>query len=92
MAQFISRASQLDTQKCVEHAGGNRFNLIIMASARAREIRRQHASSQKLEHVHSTVTALLEFQNGQLGPDYMKKIKFNEPNDRRVDRSARYNR
>jgi DNA-directed RNA polymerase subunit K/omega len=90
MAQYISRGTQIDTDKCVEIAGGNRFNLVIMAAARSRELRRQHASSQKFEDVHTNVTALLEFQNGKLDADYMKKIKFREPNDRRIDRSAKY--
>jgi DNA-directed RNA polymerase subunit K/omega len=87
----LSRGPTVDTQKCVEVAGGNRFDLVIMAAARAREIRRQHASSQKFEHVHTTVSALLDFQNGECGADYMKKIKFNQPSDRRIDRSAKYN-
>ena len=72
---FDSRGPQLDLDKIVEQSGGNRFNLILMASARAREIRRQHASSEKHEHVHPSVTALLEFQDGKLGPEYIKKVR-----------------
>jgi DNA-directed RNA polymerase subunit K/omega len=90
MPQYVSRGTEIDTEKCVELSGGNRFNLVIMASARAREIRRQHASSQKFEHVHTTVSALLDFQSGEYGPEYMKKVKFNDPQDRRRDREAKY--
>jgi len=85
-----SRVSQLDNDKIVEMSGGNRFNLVIMAAARSREIRRQNKDSQKFEHIHSNVTALLEFQNGTYGADYIKKVKFDEPNDRRRDHGAKY--
>jgi len=85
-----SRVSQLDNDKIVEMSGGNRFNLVIMAAARSREIRRQNKDSQKFEHIHSNVTALLEFQNGTYGADYIKKVKFTEPNDRNIDRRAQY--
>jgi DNA-directed RNA polymerase subunit K/omega len=90
MAQYISRGTQIDTQKCVENAGGNRFNLIIMASARAREIRRQHKESSRFEDVHTNVTALLELQNGKLTDEYMKKVRFDSPRSKAIDRQARY--
>jgi DNA-directed RNA polymerase omega subunit len=92
MPQYISRGTLIDTQKCVELSGGNRFNLVIMAAARARELRRQHKDSMKFEDVHTNVTALLEFQDGTLNSDYMKKVKFETPRDRAIDRQARYNR
>jgi DNA-directed RNA polymerase omega subunit len=69
------RSAMLDTEKCVENAGGNRFELVLMASARAREIRRQQASSQKFEHTHTPVTALIEFQEGKLDRSYFRKVK-----------------
>jgi DNA-directed RNA polymerase subunit K/omega len=89
MIKKESRVIHLDNDKCVEMSGGNRFNLVIMAAARSREIRRQNRDSEKFEHIHPNVTALLEFQNGTYGADYIKKIKFNEPRDR-VDRNAQY--
>jgi DNA-directed RNA polymerase subunit K/omega len=91
MPQYVSRGTQLNNDTCVANAGGNRFNLVIMAAARSRELRRQHASSQRFEDVHTNVTALLEFQEGKIDSSYMKKIKFNDPKDRRRDREARYN-
>lgn len=90
MAQYISRGTQLDTEKCVAQAGGNRFNLVIMAAALSREIRRKNKDSQKFEHVHTNVSALLEFQNGAHGPEYMKQVKFHE--HKNIDRQAKYNR
>ena len=71
----LSRGPLIDTDLCVENAGGNRFNLVIMAAARAREIKRQHFSSMKHEHIHSAVTALLEFQAGKYDKEYLKRIK-----------------
>jgi DNA-directed RNA polymerase omega subunit len=69
------RSQQLDLERCVENAGGNRFNLVLMAAARAREIRRQQASSTKFEHIHTPVTALIEFEEGKIGLEYIHKVK-----------------
>jgi len=71
----MDRSQNVDIEKCVENAGGNRFNLVLMAAARAREIRRQHASSNKFEHLHTPVTALKEFENGELNYNYIRKVK-----------------
>ena len=90
MIKVDSRVGELDNDKIVESSGGNRFTLVIMAAARSREIRRQNKDSLKFEHIHSNVTALLEFQNGTYGADYINKIKFTEPNDHRIDRRAQY--
>jgi DNA-directed RNA polymerase subunit K/omega len=90
MIKTASRVGQLDNDKIVELSGGNRFNLVIMAAARSREIRRQNRDSQKFEHLHSNVSALLDFQSGECGADYIKKIKFDTPRDRAIDRRAQY--
>jgi DNA-directed RNA polymerase omega subunit len=72
----LSRGTEIDTEKCVVNAGGSRFDLVLIASERAREIRRQHASSDKREHVHSIVTALQEIQEGTVEPrKYLNKVK-----------------
>jgi DNA-directed RNA polymerase omega subunit len=70
-----SRSLELDLEKCLENAGGNRFDLVIMASARAREIKRNNTHSDKHEHLHTPMTALKEFQEGKLNKDYIKRIK-----------------
>jgi DNA-directed RNA polymerase omega subunit len=69
-----SRARKLDLEKCVEQAG-NRFDLVVIAAARAREIRRQHAFSDRFEHKHPAVTALLDVQEGRCGPEYLKRVR-----------------
>ena len=71
----LSRGPGIDTEKCVENAGGNRFNLVLIAAARSREIKRQHSSSDKREHVHSIITALTEIQDGKVGADYLNKVR-----------------
>ena len=90
MIKKPSRVDELDNDKIVAMSGGNRFNLVIMAAARSREIRRQNKDSQKFEHLHSNVSALLDFQSGECGVDYIKKIKFDTPRDRAIDRRAQY--
>jgi DNA-directed RNA polymerase omega subunit len=72
----LSRGPGVDTEMCTINAGGNRFNLVLIASERAREIRRQNKDSDKREHVHSIVTALEEIQAGLIEPrKYLNKVK-----------------
>ena len=72
----LSRGTGIDTDLCVENAGGNRFDLVLIASARSREIRRQNLGSEKREHVHSIVSALEEIQRGMIEPrKYLAKVR-----------------
>jgi DNA-directed RNA polymerase omega subunit len=71
---FVSRGIKIDTEKCVENIG-NRFNLIIIASARARELSQLNRHSTRHEHLHTPVTALLEVQNGELTLGDIRKVK-----------------
>ncbi len=71
----LSRGTEINLEQCVENAGGNRFDLVIMASARARELARRHKHDERKEHIHPTVTALLEFQSGKFNKDYLKRVK-----------------
>ena len=72
----LSRGPGINTELCTEMAGGNRFNLVLVASERAREIRRQNKDSEKREHVHAIITALEEIQRGEIEPrKYLNKVK-----------------
>ena len=72
----LSRGPGVDTEVCTINAGGNRFDLVLIASERAREIRRQNKDSDKREHVHSIVTALEEIQRGEIEPrKYLNKVR-----------------
>lgn len=75
MAIKLSRGPGVDIEKCVEMSGGNRFNLVLMASVRSREITRQHKHSESREHIYPVVSALMEFQEGKIGPEYIKKVR-----------------
>ena len=72
----LSRGTTIDMEKCVEQVGGNRFNLVLIASERARVIRRQNKESVSREHVYSIVTALDDIQLGTVDPKtYLAKVK-----------------
>jgi DNA-directed RNA polymerase omega subunit len=66
-----SRGTDIDTDQCVNNIG-NRYDMVIIAAARARELRLLNRNSTKREHIFSEVTALLEIQNGDIGPNYIR--------------------
>jgi DNA-directed RNA polymerase omega subunit len=72
----LSRGSQIDTTKCVENVE-NKFDLVLIAAARAREIKRQHRENPNASfgQIHTGVTALLEIQEGKIGREYLKRVK-----------------
>jgi DNA-directed RNA polymerase subunit K/omega len=67
-----SRTSQVDTERCVENAGG-RYDMVIAVAQRLRELKRKGRES----NVYITpIDALLEMQAGQINMiDYMAKVK-----------------
>jgi DNA-directed RNA polymerase omega subunit len=77
-SKTLSRGPSIDTEKCVENIGGNRFDLVLIATERAREIKRQNQESDKREHVYSIISALNDIQEGSVGKEYLKKIKFKD--------------
>jgi DNA-directed RNA polymerase omega subunit len=53
---------------------GNRFDLVLVASARVREIKRGHAA--KVTGAGGvTATVLKEIDEGKIGVEYLKKIR-----------------
>jgi DNA-directed RNA polymerase omega subunit len=73
MKNSVSRSSLVDTDKCVE-AIGNRFDLVLVASARSREISRRNKASNQLQHRHPNISALLDVQEDRVGREYLKKV------------------
>lgn len=68
------------SQQAVEMIG-NRFDLILISSIRARELRAGYPS--KLPKKNGPViTALNEIEQGHVGRDYLKKIKGKKRYDR----------
>jgi DNA-directed RNA polymerase subunit K/omega len=67
-----SRSGQIDTERCVAHAGG-RYDLVIAAAQRLREMKRRARETNT--HV-TAIDALLEAQAGQINMiDYLVKVK-----------------
>ena len=67
-----SRTSQVDTERCVDHAGG-RYDLVIAAAQRLRELKRR---GRETNAYVTPIDALLEMQAGQIDMiDYMAKVK-----------------
>ena len=52
----------------------NRFNLVLMASVRVRELRNGHKSTMGTAN-RDCVTALNEFDKGLYGIEYLRKLK-----------------
>jgi DNA-directed RNA polymerase subunit omega len=55
---------------------GNRFDLVLIASARVRELKRGHKSKlDKLVKAGPTVIALMEIEKGLVGREYLKQVR-----------------
>ena len=74
MQLIQSRGPSIDTEKCVEQAGGNRFDLVLIASVRAKELSKRHRQAELTTPLHSPVSALLDIQAGKIGPEYLKRV------------------
>ena len=63
----------IDTDKCVENIG-NRFNLVLAAAVRVRELKRGH---RKLVTGKDgpTITALKEIEEGLIGIELLRKVR-----------------
>lgn len=65
--------ARITSQKAAE-AIGNRYDLVLIASQRARELKR--GAMPKVTSKNGTiVTALREIEQGHIGIDYLKRIK-----------------
>jgi DNA-directed RNA polymerase subunit K/omega len=75
MKLIHSRGTRIDTEKCIEQAGGSRFNLVLIATIRARELARKHKEAGYTTQMNAPVSALLEIQESKIGPEYLKKVQ-----------------
>jgi DNA-directed RNA polymerase subunit omega len=66
--------SKIDLDKCVDNIG-NRFDLVLVASQRVRELSRGNMK-QVNTHNGVSVTALQEIEQGFVTRDYLKRIRF----------------
>lgn len=54
---------------------GNRFDLVLIASTRVRELKKGYKSKLPTVKDGHTVTALKEIEKGFVGREYLKKLK-----------------
>jgi len=67
-----SRSGEIDTERCVEHAGG-RYDLVIAAAQRLREMKRR---GRETNQYITAIDALKEVQSGNFNMiDYLAKVK-----------------
>ena len=72
--RIASRGPTIDTEQCVRQAGGGRYDLILIAAQRLRELKRIHREN--TSRYVTCVDALIEVQNGQVAlADYLAKVK-----------------
>jgi hypothetical protein len=64
----------LNNDTCVEKVGGNRFNLVLIASMRTRELVRGHKPLVNTPN-GPIVTALQEIEAGLITADYLKRVR-----------------
>jgi DNA-directed RNA polymerase subunit omega len=55
---------------------GSRFDLVLIASQRVRELKRGHRSTLNTKE-GPIVTALMEIEQGLVGREYLKRIRKN---------------
>ena len=67
--------NSVDTDKCVSMIG-NRFNLVLVAAIRARELKHGKGNRKMVTSPNShIVTALQEIEAGLVGIEYLKKVR-----------------
>ena len=73
--KIASRWVDVDINECVEKVNG-RFDLIIIAAAKMREVAIRHNQSQASEYTenkYNHISALLDVQAGKVGREYLQK-------------------
>lgn len=71
--------ARISSEQAVNQVG-NRYDLILIASQRVRELRRGHQP--KVDTKHGPVlTALTEIEEGKVGRDHLKRIGNNRKDD-----------
>lgn len=66
--------ARISSEKAVTQIG-NRYDLILVASQRVRELRNGHRPKIDVNH-GPVLTSLTEIEEGLVGKDYLKRIKY----------------
>ena len=68
-----SRSSSVDVEKCVAQVGGGRYNMILIASQRLRELK--YAARNTPERYVTPIDALKDIENGLVdGQEYLARL------------------
>jgi len=68
-------ANSVDTDKCVNLIG-NRFNLVLVAAIRARELKHGKGNRKMVTSPNNhIVSALQEIEAGHVGVEYLRKVR-----------------
>ena len=78
-SKITTVSPSLDVEKAVEMVGGSRFELILIAATRAREIAQKRnianaADSAMKFRMKPNIEALQEIEEGKIGRDYLSKV------------------
>jgi len=74
---MIDDRVQYSSQTAVDMVG-NRFDLVLIAAARVRELKKGHLPKVKVSG-GPTSTALREIEQGLIGRDHLKRINIDQP-------------
>ena len=66
-------SAKFSSEKAVSEIG-NRYDLILIASQRVRELRKGHQPKIRTKN-GPVITALTEIEQGQVGRDHLRRIK-----------------
>ena len=72
----ITVSNGLDIEKAVEMVGGSRFELILIAATRSREIAQAHNinNPKDIKNTKPNIQALREIEDGKIGREYLDKV------------------
>ena len=80
MSYIEKLGTEIDVDKALANVGGNRFQMILIAATRAREIestRRiaQHTNPATKYRNRTVSAALQEIEEGKVGREYLYKVR-----------------
>ena len=80
MSHIDKLGTEIDIDRALVNAGGNRFELILIAATRAREIESTRRIAQNnnssLKYRNRTISAALqEVEEGKIGREYLNKVR-----------------
>ena len=80
MSHIDKLGQEIDVDLALANVGGNRFEMILIAATRAREIEASRRIAQNantsLKYRNRTISAALqEVEEGKVGCDYLNKVR-----------------